>query len=194
MPRRSSSSSTSCSSATTSPPARIKTSDGQTRRSAQNQLADRRVLLKGRQRHAAAAGAGLDSRSLYRRGRDPGIWADDRLHGSRNASGISAFLSPVASPGRSTAEFSSNIDLIDVLPPGSLRGDLRGQRRRHGHSAELAVGKWIMRCERAHAGRYQGHGRQFAPKMNGGSLQPRAYRKSISRLTGNSCSHGSVRQ
>ena len=42
----------------------IHTSDGRARRPAQHPLADHRVLLVGRQHHAAAAGAGLDHRSL----------------------------------------------------------------------------------------------------------------------------------
>ena len=40
-------------------------------RPAQHSLADRGVLLKGRQHHAAAAGARLDSRPIRRRRRDP---------------------------------------------------------------------------------------------------------------------------
>ena len=57
---------------------------------------------EGRQRHPAAAGAGLDPRSLCRRRRDQGLWADHRLHGSSKASVISASSSPAASPRRST--------------------------------------------------------------------------------------------
>ena len=59
---------------------RIKMSDGTQGRSAQHPLADRGVLLQGRQRHAAAAGAALDPRTLRRRRRDQGLWADHRLH------------------------------------------------------------------------------------------------------------------
>ena len=83
-PRRSSSSSTSCSSATISQPATIKTVRRHGGRPAQHPLADRRVLLEGRQHHAAAAGAGLDSRSLRRRRRDPLLRADHRLHHPRD--------------------------------------------------------------------------------------------------------------
>src|SRR3977135_1179372 len=44
------------------------------------------------------------------------------------------------------AEFSSNIDLIDVLPPGLYEAtfEARGDDTR---SSELAVGQWVMRCE-----------------------------------------------
>ena len=51
-------------------------------RPSQHPLTHRGVLLEGRQHHAAAAGAGLDSRSVRRRRRDPILWTDDRLHGS----------------------------------------------------------------------------------------------------------------
>src|SRR5579871_5877545 len=44
------------------------------------------------------------------------------------------------------AEFSSNIDLIDVLPPGLYEAtfEARGGDTRND---ELAVGQWVMRCE-----------------------------------------------
>ena len=50
------------------------------RRPAQHQVADHRVLLVGRQHHAAAAGAGLDHRPLRPRGRDRRQRPDHRLH------------------------------------------------------------------------------------------------------------------
>ena len=62
---------------------RIKTSDGTDDRPAQHPLADRGVLLEGRQHHPAAAGARLDPRSLRRRRRDPLLRADHRLHRPR---------------------------------------------------------------------------------------------------------------
>src|SRR6266550_1353319 len=45
------------------------------------------------------------------------------------------------------SEFSSNIDLIDVLPPGLYEATFEAKSADTAH-AELAVGKWIMRCER----------------------------------------------
>ena len=45
------------------------------------------------------------------------------------------------------SEFSSNIDLIDVLPPGLYEATFEAKSADTVH-AELAVGKWIMRCER----------------------------------------------
>jgi pimeloyl-ACP methyl ester carboxylesterase len=44
------------------------------------------------------------------------------------------------------AEFSSNIDLIDVLPPGLYEATFEAKSGDTAH-AELAGGDWIMRCE-----------------------------------------------
>jgi len=44
------------------------------------------------------------------------------------------------------AEFSSNIDLIDVLPPGLYEATFEA-RGADTLSEELAVGQWVMRCE-----------------------------------------------
>jgi len=45
------------------------------------------------------------------------------------------------------AEFSSNIDLIDVLPPGLYEATFEA-RGADTVNDELAVGQWVMRCER----------------------------------------------
>ena len=44
------------------------------------------------------------------------------------------------------AEFSSNIDLIDVLPPGLYEATFEA-RGSETLNDELAVGQWVMRCE-----------------------------------------------
>ncbi|MBR0753678.1 DUF3141 domain-containing protein [Bradyrhizobium jicamae] len=44
------------------------------------------------------------------------------------------------------AEFSSNIDLIDVLPPGLYEATFEA-RGTETLNDELAVGQWVMRCE-----------------------------------------------
>src|SRR5215475_12477264 len=44
------------------------------------------------------------------------------------------------------AEFSSNIDLIDVLPPGLYEARFEAKDAETAN-AELAVGQWVMRCE-----------------------------------------------
>jgi len=44
------------------------------------------------------------------------------------------------------AEFSSNIDLIDVLPPGLYEATFIAKSADNAH-ADLASGNWIMRCE-----------------------------------------------
>ena len=78
MPRRCSGSSTSCSSATDSPPPRSSPAR-RPDRPAQHPLADHLFLLQGRQHHPAAAGAGLDRRSLRQRRRHPRLRPDHRL-------------------------------------------------------------------------------------------------------------------
>src|SRR3954470_7098750 len=45
------------------------------------------------------------------------------------------------------SEFSSNIDLIDVLPPGLYEATFEAKSADTAN-ADLAGGKWIMRCER----------------------------------------------
>jgi pimeloyl-ACP methyl ester carboxylesterase len=44
------------------------------------------------------------------------------------------------------AEFSSNIDLIDVLPPGLYEATFEAKDA-DTTNADLAVGQWVMRCE-----------------------------------------------
>src|SRR4029078_2926009 len=44
------------------------------------------------------------------------------------------------------AEFSSNIDLIDVLPRGLYEGTFEG-RSSDTRNDDRAVGQWVMRCE-----------------------------------------------
>jgi hypothetical protein len=44
------------------------------------------------------------------------------------------------------AEFSSNIDLIDVLPPGLYEATFMANDTETANS-DLAVGQWVMRCE-----------------------------------------------
>src|SRR3954464_3873704 len=44
------------------------------------------------------------------------------------------------------AEFSSNIDLIDVLPPGLYEATFEA-RDAETTNSDLAVGQWVMRCE-----------------------------------------------
>ena len=43
-------------------------------------------------------------------------------------------------------EFSSNIDLIDVLPPGLYEAVFE-EKRGDTTRADLAQGRWIMKCE-----------------------------------------------
>ena len=44
-------------------------------------------------------------------------------------------------------EFSSNIDLIDTLPPGLYEAVFDREGRRAAANPELVTGNWVMRCE-----------------------------------------------
>ena len=61
-------------------------------------------------------------------------------------SAISAFSSPAGSRKKEHNEFSSNIDLIDMLPPGLYEAKFE---RKSGDTAspDLMSGEWVMRCE-----------------------------------------------
>jgi pimeloyl-ACP methyl ester carboxylesterase len=81
------------------------------------------------------------------------------------------------------AEFSSNIDLIDVLPPGLYEAtfEARGADTR---SDELAVGQWVMRCEartlddiRAIGGNSPDDERRFETAKRVSEMNLAAYRK-----------------
>ena len=72
-------------------------------RPAQHPLADRRVLLQGRQRHAAAAGARLDSRPVRERRRHPLATARPSSTRFTRPSAISASSCPAGVARRSTA-------------------------------------------------------------------------------------------
>lgn len=81
------------------------------------------------------------------------------------------------------AEFSSNIDLIDVLPPGLYEAtfEARGGDTRN---TELAVGQWVMRCEartlddiRAMGGNSPEDERRFATAKRVSEINLAAYRK-----------------
>ena len=61
----------------------IRTPDGTADRPALDPLADRGLLLQGRQHHPAAAGARLDPRPLRQRRRHPRLGPDHRLHRPR---------------------------------------------------------------------------------------------------------------
>src|ERR1700759_845632 len=81
------------------------------------------------------------------------------------------------------AEFSSNIDLIDVLPPGLYEAtfEARGSETRND---ELAVGQWVMRCEartlddiRAMGGNSPEDERRFETAKRVSEMNLEAYRK-----------------
>ena len=80
------------------------------------------------------------------------------------------------------AEFSSNIDLIDVLPPGLYEATFEAKSEDTEH-ADLAHGRWIMRCEqrtlddiRAMGGNSVEDERRFATAKRVSEINLSAYR------------------
>lgn len=80
------------------------------------------------------------------------------------------------------AEFSSNIDLIDVLPPGLYEATFEAKGADTAN-ADLAVGQWVMRCEartlddiRAMGGNSPEDERRFATAKRVSEINLAAYR------------------
>ncbi|MBN9042608.1 MAG: hypothetical protein BGP05_13480 [Rhizobiales bacterium 62-47] len=83
------------------------------------------------------------------------------------------------------AEFSENIDLIDVLPPGLYEATFEAKDE-ETTSSDLVVGKWVMRCEartlddiRALGGNSPEDERRFAAAKRVSEINLAAYRKFI---------------
>jgi hypothetical protein len=83
------------------------------------------------------------------------------------------------------AEFSSNIDLIDVLPPGLYEATFIAKSADNAH-ADLASGNWIMRCEqrtlddiRAMGGNSLGDERRFAAAKRVSEINLSNYRSFV---------------
>jgi pimeloyl-ACP methyl ester carboxylesterase len=83
------------------------------------------------------------------------------------------------------AEFSSNIDLIDVLPPGLYEATFEAKDEETA-SSELVVGQWVMRCEartlddiRAMGGNSPADERRFAAAKRVSELNLAAYQKFV---------------
>jgi len=81
------------------------------------------------------------------------------------------------------AEFSSNIDLIDVLPPGLYEATFEAKGE-ETTSSDLVVGQWVMRCEartlddiRAMGGNSPEDERRFAAAKRVSELNLAAYQK-----------------
>ncbi|WP_298877548.1 DUF3141 domain-containing protein [uncultured Bradyrhizobium sp.] len=86
------------------------------------------------------------------------------------------------------AEFSSNIDLIDVLPPGLYEATFEA-RGEETLNSDLAVGQWVMRCEartlddvRAMGGNSPEDERRFAAAKRVSELNLAAYQKFLRPL------------
>ncbi|WP_407187734.1 DUF3141 domain-containing protein [Bradyrhizobium centrosematis] len=83
------------------------------------------------------------------------------------------------------AEFSENIDLIDVLPPGLYEATFEAKDEETTNS-DLVVGKWVMRCEartlddiRAMGSNSPEDERRFAAAKRVSEINLAAYRKFI---------------
>jgi hypothetical protein len=83
------------------------------------------------------------------------------------------------------SEFSSNIDLIDVLPPGLYEATFEA-RSADTANPDLVVGQWVMRCEqrtlddiRAMGGNSPEDERRFATAARVSEMNLAAYRKFI---------------
>ncbi|MBB4257369.1 MULTISPECIES: DUF3141 domain-containing protein [unclassified Bradyrhizobium] len=83
------------------------------------------------------------------------------------------------------SEFSSNIDLIDVLPPGLYEATFEA-RGSETLNADLATGQWVMRCEartlddiRAMGGNSPEDERRFATAKRISELNLAAYQKFV---------------
>jgi hypothetical protein len=83
------------------------------------------------------------------------------------------------------SEFSSNIDLIDVLPPGLYEATFEAKSADTANP-DLAIGKWIMRCERrtlddirALGGNSPEDERRFATAARVSEINLSAYRKFV---------------
>ena len=83
------------------------------------------------------------------------------------------------------AEFSSNIDLIDVLPPGLYEATFEA-RGAETTNPDLAVGQWVMRCEartlddiRAMGGNSPEDERCFAAAKRVSEINLAAYQKFV---------------
>ncbi len=81
------------------------------------------------------------------------------------------------------AEFSSNIDLIDVLPPGLYEATFEAKDA-NTTNFDLAVGQWVMRCEartlddiRAMGGNSPEDERRFAAAKRVSEINLTAYQK-----------------
>jgi pimeloyl-ACP methyl ester carboxylesterase len=83
------------------------------------------------------------------------------------------------------AEFSSNIDLIDVLPPGLYEATFEAKDEETA-SSDLVVGHWVMRCEartlddiRAMGGNSPEDERRFAAAKRVSELNLATYQKFV---------------
>ena len=83
------------------------------------------------------------------------------------------------------AEFSSNVDLIDVLPPGLYEATFEAKGEETA-SSDLVIGQWVMRCEartlddiRAMGGNSPEDERRFATAKRVSDINLKVYQKVV---------------
>jgi hypothetical protein len=162
-----------------------------TDRPAQHPLADHLLLLEGRQHHAAAAGARLDPRPLRQRRRHPRLRPDDHLRRARDRRPPRHLrLGGVAK--KEHQEFASNIDLIDVLPPG-LYEAVMTRKGADSVNQDAISGDWIVASSRA-ASTTSARSSSPTPRTSAASPPQGGCRRSTSGSIGAWCSRSSRRR
>ena len=164
---------------------RIKMSDGTDGRPAQHPVADRGVLLQGRQRHPAATGAATGSSiSMPTSTRSGPMGRPSSTPCMKRIGHLGIFVSGGVAK-KEHAEFSSNIDLIDVLPPGLYEATFEA-RGPDTLNDDLTVGQWVMRCEartlddiRAMGGNSPEDERRFETAKRVSEMNLEAYQKYV---------------
>ena len=116
------------------------------RRPAQYPLADRRVLLEGRQHHAAAAGARIGSSIFMTTSTRSAAYGQTIVYTIHESVGHLGIFVSGGVARKQHGEFSSNIDLIDILPPGLYEAVFE-RKTEDTANPDLVRGNWVMRCE-----------------------------------------------
>ena len=184
MPRKSSSSSMSCSSATISPPARSRCP-----------TARRSICATFARRSWCSAPRATTSPRRSRRWTGSSICYADvdeiRAYGQtivytvhESIGHLGIFVSGGVAK-KEHAEFSSNIDLIDVLPPGLYEATFEARATEHAQCRSCG-GQWVMRCEartlddiRAMGGNSPEDERRFAAAKRVSEINLAAYQKFV---------------
>ncbi len=114
------------------------------------------------------------------RRRDPRLRADHRLHHPRERRPSRHFRLRRRGAKKEHGEFSSNIDLIDTLPPGLYEAvfEAKSERYRQSRACHRAIGSCAAKQERSTT---FAHWAAMTPRMSGVSRPLSESRRSISR-------------